>query len=87
MCEDAMEFRGQGTRAPAQKELKIAERVVAYNSYEMNMLFVLMSVRKSVASRNLITAVLVRIVQVSPKRHPQRVTSLLKAYLVLVYNQ
>ena len=65
-------------RAPTQQALKIAERSVAYNSGDVDTIFVLISVNNSVASRNLIIAVFVNVMKVSPKRYPQGVQLFLR---------
>ena len=50
-------------------------------------LLVLMSRKNSVTNWNITIPMFVSIMKVSPKRYPRSVTALLKAYLVLVYNE
>ena len=74
-------------RAPAQQELKIAERVGAYNAGNMVRSLALMSMKTSVANGRRIITMSANIEHVYPMCHPQRAIFLLNVYVVQKYNQ
>ena len=87
MREDAIQFGDLDIRAPTQQELKTAERVGAYNLGDVDKIARIDELANSVACGNLIIAVFVSIMQLSPKCHPQRLSAILKAYVVLMCNK
>ena len=80
MLEDVMEFGDPYVCALPQQELKIAELIAAYNTGNIDEVVRIDEHEEHRSKGNLIIAVLVSIMQVSPKHHPQRVTALLEAY-------
>ena len=80
-----MDFDDFYVRAPTQQELTISERVVSYNSGDVDKVARIEERGVNLTSRKLIIVVSTIIVQISLKRHPRKVTALLETYIVLVY--
>ena len=87
MRNDSIEFGYYHVREPTLQGLKIAERVFASNAGNIDQVARIDELEKNVASGKFIIAVFESIIQVSPRRHTQRLADLIEAYIVFLYMQ
>ena len=77
-----MEFGNSLVCVPTQQELRVGERIAAYNADDMDKVARIDEREGERQKWKAYHAVSVGIVQVYPKRYPQRVSNLLEEYLV-----